>query len=360
MQPHQKSGIKLGVIGTDKSETLEGMRHMKFLKSLIPTTMMAIAISACGGGPDVDQVRADFENPSGSTKDKNGVIAASGKQEASDNSALSLAGGGVPGLGLTATTQKGFEKIGPMRFIAPQLRRLGATSQALRVSQDDDIINESCIDNADELAEALADADVSGGGDEVELSFTIEVGDASKCSSNLSGAFSISYDLKVTATTQQIEAEAKYNNVCDSDTGSCLDGSMIIAGNFDNTSGSSEMLMAWDFTSQYTDEDGKSQTIATKGGIRMTNTATESTIEFLQYVRNSDGEEVSYVLKLGANVNGDVSLDIRGTDGELVCQFSESTGTGTCSGMVDGESFDLSWSEDEYDSVTESDEFLDG
>lgn len=331
---------------------------MKLLKTLIPTTMMAFAISACGGGPDVDKVRADFDNPTGSTKDKNGVIAASGKQEAAgNNSALSLAGGGVPGLGLTASTQTGFEKVAPMRLASPFMRGFNFKSKALRAAQDDDIFSSGCIDNQAELAEQFADAMSDYDGGEIEMSFEIEVSDASKCASNLSGSFSIAYDMKITATTQAIEAEAQYNNMCDSDAGSCLDGAMVISGTVDGTK--EEMLMAWDLTSKFTDEDGKEHTVVTKGGIRMKNSETEASIEYLQYV-NIDGEEYSYVLEIGANVSGDLSLSIRGSDGELNCSFSEANGTGMCSGTVDGEAFDLSWSEEEYDSVTESDEFIDG
>jgi hypothetical protein len=333
---------------------------MKLLKTLIPTTIMAFAITACGGGPDVDQVRADFDNPSGSTKDKNGVIAASGKHEAAgNNSALSLAGAGVPGLGLTATTQKGFEKVGPMRFIAPHLRALGMKSQALTIAQDEgDLFSGDCIDNPEEFAEQLAEAEVSDDGSEVELSFEISVSDASKCSANLSGSFSIAYDIKVTQGSYSVEAEATYDNMCDSDSKSCLDGAMVIAGSFEGTT--SEMLMAWDLTSQFTDEDGKEQAVATKGGIRMRNTATEASVEILLYV-NLDGEEYSYVLKVAADVNGNSSFEFRGSDGEAICSFSESTGAAMCSGVdADGVAFDYSWSEEEYDSVTESDEFLDG
>src|SRR5262245_33029707 len=122
MPKHKKSGIN--------QDTLEEATMMKRLMSgLVPTTILAVAVTACGG-PDIDKVKADFENPSGSTTDKSGVIAAQGKQSAAgNNSALSLAGGGVPGFGLTATGRgSGFAKIAPRTVFGAKLLNLAAVA----------------------------------------------------------------------------------------------------------------------------------------------------------------------------------------------------------------------------------------
>jgi hypothetical protein len=73
---------------------------------------------ACGG-PDIDQVKADFDNPSGSTTDKNSVMSASSQANAS-GSVRSLGASGVPGQSLTAKGKlRQFGEISMMKRYGP-------------------------------------------------------------------------------------------------------------------------------------------------------------------------------------------------------------------------------------------------
>jgi hypothetical protein len=333
---------------------------MKMLKNgLIPTAIMAAAISACGGGPDIDQVKKDFDNPSGSGKDKTGVIAASGKQDStSSNGALGAAGGGIPGFGLTAVGATKLSKVNPLTIIRPHFP-MGRAYSALRVNQfedDEAFFGPGCVDNADELNEASAEIQAAIlSGEDAEVSFSIEISDLSKCDSSLSGGMEISYELAREGGKMSIEAEASYDNVCDSESGACLDGAFVISGYANGSD--SEMVMAWDLKATGPDDDGNEYTIETKGGIRMRSGAGGSSFEYLQYVKDSTGEEVSYVLKIGADAMGNATLEFRCRDGNLSCAVSTTTGAGACTGEIDGQTFSIEWTDADWDSVTESDDF---
>lgn len=332
----------------------------RFMKSLVPATMMAMLVSACGGGPDVDQVKADFENPSGSTKDKNGVIAASGKQGTTNNSALGVAGGGIPGLGLTAEGRSTiFNKIAPRTVFGPKLTQIAAVAMKrsdLRVAQSET----SCFDSS-ELQEASAElqaAAVKGEKASVSVSMSVDLGD---CSADASGSLDLSMDMTVDGTKISYDVEYTFNNVCDKTSGECLDGGMAQQAAIDlsDMDASIKSVSAWDFTA--TDGDGNS--IHTKGGLRIgfSSDAMGDTakIEYLLYVADSSGNEVSYVLTIEANgATGELTLAIRGSDGELTCSFSEATGSGMCSGTdSSGSSFEMSWTDGEYDAITSSEDY---
>lgn len=330
---------------------------------LIPTTILAMAISACGG-PDIDKVKADFENPSGSAKDKNAVIAANGKQNtAGNNSALSLAGGGVPGLGLGASS---FARMAPKAIIGRQIAGIAAVAfhrSELRAQQ----ASPACFMSSDTTqAQAdLAEAFMSGGSASVSYTISANLGD---CDIGASGTMDMSIDMKVDGQTISYEAEVTYGNVCEDATGSCIDGGMAQQGAIDlggadmsNIFGSIKLVSAWDFTATFNDAAGKQQSIKSKGGLRVgfsSDANGESgKIEFLEYVTDASGNEVSYVLIIEANSNGDATLKIKCKDGELSCMFSESMGSGSCTGTIDGESFMVDWTGDDYNTVVESDDF---
>jgi hypothetical protein len=351
----------------------------RFVKGLIPTTIMAMAVSACGGGPDIDKAKADFENPSGSGKDKNAVIAANGKQStAGDNSALTLAGGGVPGLGLTVEGKSSrLGKIAPaaiaLRRVAPmvdQANRVkfpGRQIEPLRVSEGAG----DCLVSTDfEQAQADFTAALMEG-KEASFSATFKAGDLSACDSSLSGAMVMSMDMKLTQTAMLISIETSFDQVCDNNEGSCADGAMAqdaaieFGGMGESVFGSVKMVSAWDLTATYTDEAGAKQSIASKGGIRLgylgTQAGEEASLEYLNYVKDSSGSEVSYVLIIKANtMDGSASITIKCKDGELTCSFNDTTGEGMCSGNIDGETLMESWTAEEYDVVVESEDFKNG
>lgn len=347
----QKSGITLAM--------------KRLMNSLIPASLMAMAISACGGGPDVDQVKADFENPSGSTKDKNGVIAASGKQGTTSNSALGVAGGGVPGLGLTADGKSTiFNKIAPRAVFGSKIANIAAVAMKrsdLRVAQAET----TCFDGS-EFAEASAElqaAAVKGEKASVSVSTSVDLGN---CSADASGSLDLSMEMTVDGAKISYEVEYTFNNVCDKSSGECLDGGMaqeaaidLSAADMENLFGSIKSVSAWDFTAT----DGEGNSIHTKGGLRIGFSSDamgdSAKIEYLLYVADSSGNEVSYVLTIEANgATGELTLAIKGSDGELNCSFSEATGSGMCSGTdSSGASFEMSWTDGEYDAVTSSEDY---
>jgi hypothetical protein len=330
---------------------------------LIPTTIVAMAISACGG-PDIDKVKADFENPSGSAKDKNAVIAANGKQNTAGNSsALSLAGGGVPGLGLGSSA---FTKIATKTIVARQIAsiaQIGLHKSELRAQA----ASPACFQSSDatQASQDLAEAFMTGGSASASYSISVNLAD---CDVGASGSMEMSIDMKVDGQTISYDSEVTMNNVCEEATGSCVDGGMAQQGAIDlgsadmsNIFGSIKLVSAWDFTATFKDAAGKDQSIKSKGGLRIGYSSDANgesgKIEYLEYVTDASGNEVSYVLIIEANSNGDATLKIKCKDGELSCMFSESMGSGSCNGTIDGESFMVDWTSDDYNSVVDSDDF---
>lgn len=336
------------------------------MKRLIPTTILAVAVTACGGA-DIDKVKADFENPSGSTQDKNGVIAANGKQQAAgSNSALSLAGGGVPGLGLSTTGSGAkFAKISPRTVFGSKMVNIAAAGlkrSELRVAQSE----ASCFDSSEleEKSGELQAAVATGGKAEASVSMSVNMAD---CDPGMSGSLDLDMNMKVDGAKISYDVEYTFSNVCETASGDCVDGAMaqeafidFSSADMTNLFGSIKSVSAWDLTATYTNEKGVQETITSKGGLRIgfsSNAGGESAeIEYLNYVKSSSGEEVSYVLTLKATTgqDGKLTISIRGSDGSLECTFTEATGEGMC---TDGNGNTVSWTEAEYSDVTSSDDF---
>lgn len=321
---------------------------------ILGAAFISFGLAACGGGPDIDKAKADFANPSGKTSDKNGVIAAQGKQDAS-GSAMQLGAGGLPGnsFGLSATGKSGFAKASVARLMAPQAERLRALVQrdqyrsfGLTTAQDDS----SCGDAeasaifGEDLAADAADGEVSGSG-----SFTI---DYSSCNIGLTGSADYSIEYEITQTSMKFTIEVSMNNVCQED--ECVTGAMAMEMSAEGglgAAGTFQIITAWDLTSTH---EGKE--IKSKGGIKMGfDDQGTSTIEILVYVNTADGEEWSYVLKATQDFDGAGSLEIRGSDGELSCTWS-ADGSGQCTGDAGA----LEWSAEESDAVEGEEWFAEG
>jgi hypothetical protein len=335
-------------------------------RALVPCAALAALVSACGGGPDLARVRADFESPSGLTKDKQGVIAASGKQTTSGTgSALSLAGNGVPGFGLVdGRGSHAFASIAPSGVVRRQMAEYvrqarGQRLDHLRTHDGAD----ACFGEIDQQKLArFGQALQSGGNAKLEHSGTANF---SSCSRELTGSAKFSMKIEVRNGTQ-MKAEIEYalNEVCQKADNSCVDGelAMEMEMNLDENAleglGNLRYVGAWDLVLTGNGESGARETISSKGGVRFGFSTSSSgqeqaSFEYLHYVKDSSGKEVSYVFSLRSD-GGTTMLAIRGADGELTCSFNEASGEGQCQGTVDGEAFDLSWTDADFAEVTSS------
>src|SRR5262245_7348646 len=107
---------------------------------MLGSALTTLLLVACGGGPDINQIKADFDSPSGSVKSKDGMAAASGSLDAS-GSAVVVGGGGVPGTSLTASGKNvGLWQLNARRTWEARATSLrdflnGKSSQALTEAQ---------------------------------------------------------------------------------------------------------------------------------------------------------------------------------------------------------------------------------
>lgn len=335
----------------------------------------ALALTACGGGPDIDQVRADFDNPSGSTKDKTGVLAANGKRDASE-SALRLTTG-VPGAsgGLTAAGKAhGLDKIAPRALWEQKLRslynqRMATEGRALRMAQDEEPIGgddfgSGCQDSPEAQAafqELVTDLGVDAanplGGSTADASAEYTQDLASCSGGALTGTLEVAIEVELEEGKMRFAIEQGFVEVCEAEGAkTCINGTFIMeatmAGSGTGEDGSLEFLTAWELDATWT-EDGAELSASTKGGIRMAVDNQMFGLEYLVYCKDSAGEEVSYVLRFQVNADGSMSLEYKGADGEMSCSVT-SDGNGQCTG--DSE---MTWTDAEYDGVVESDDFED-
>jgi hypothetical protein len=321
---------------------------------ILGAAFISIGLVACGG-PDIDKVKADFQNPSGKTSDKSGVIAAQGKQSSSSG-AMQVGVGGVPGLGgdgLTAVGKdKGFVKASAARLMIPQAERIRSLVQKTPVRQFAlDIAQAEGGDCGDAEATAALGEDlaVDAADGEASGSFSFSVDFSSCAGSGLTGKATYNVDYEVSQTAFDMTVSLDFDAVCQ-ENGDCITGSMLMNMNADGgvgAAGSFETITAWDLTAT---TDGKE--ITTKGGIKMGFDDLGSSIEILVYVNTADGEEWSYVLKATQGFNGEGMLEIRGSDGNATCTW-HADGNGQCTGDAGA----LEWTAEESDAV-ESEEWF--
>lgn len=299
-------------------------------KIITATAFVSFAVAACGGSdaPSIDQIKADFENPSGSTKDKQSVAGAYSKQNSSQGAAGFAAGGFAGGgFGLTAAdTDKlaPFARFQPNRILAPALRAraMGYTYRGLSEAQTG-----ACFTQAD-LIGGVSPGDTSG-------SFSSSK-DLSTCAEGMTGTLSIDGEWEVDTTAQSFryKIEYTYANVCVTADNLCIDGSMAMemeSGGSTTGTANFSLIAGW----FYTLKEG-TKTYETKGGMRLAaNESGAGRFEYLVYVKDSSGNEVSLVISYETDGQGNAVLKIRGDDGSITCTVS-ADGSGACDG-------DLNW-----------------
>ena len=323
---------------------------LRKLASALPATLLLVA---CGGGPDINQVKADFNSPSGSVKNKDGMAAASGSLDAS-GSAVVVGGGGVPGQSLTAfgkntgLWQLNARHAWGARAVALRDYLNGKSSQALSEAQFE---GEGC-DNTPEAQEAFNDltadlaTDLVFGGSKINGSASYSQ-DFSTCSGGeLSGTAKIKIEFEAEQTGDDSGRFAftvtyGFDNVCEltTDEKACLTGTMIIeaeaegAGDF----GALTFTSAWELDATWT-EDGVERSATIKGGIRSSLEGDGSTgsakIEVINYVTTPEGEEWSYVWEFEGAFNGlegTATVSCRGSDGSVTCTIDDTGGSCTAS-----------------------------
>lgn len=331
----------------------------------------SFALTACGGGPDIDQVRADFDNPSGSTKDKTGVMAANGKRDASE-SALNLATG-VPGSagGLTAAGKfPGIQKVAPRVLWEENLRNLynrkmAVEGQSLRVAQCQVPGGDAGCANSPEANEAYlkllqqlgvdAENPLAGGSGNASVSYTQDLGSCS--GGDLTGTMEVSLEVTVETGKLSFTIEQEFSSACETEGAqTCIDGSFVMEASLTGTpeggEGTFEFLTAWVLDATW-QENGAQLSASTKGGIRLAGGNGMFAIEFLIYCKDSNGEEVSYVLRYRVNADGSSVLEYKGADGELSCTVT-ADGNAQCTGSAE-----MAWTDAEYVGVLSSDDFQD-
>lgn len=293
------------------------------------TALFALTLAACGSKtPSIDQVKADFESPSGSTKSKQSVAGAYAKQNSS-GPATSFAAGGFAGGGF-GLTQAGPGAFTRQNVVNPLLsyiraRALGVKYQGLSEAQDS-----SCFDQSNVSGSGSADG-TSG-----SVSYSVDLG---ACSGGaLTGQLTVDaeFELDQAAGILHYEVEQTMDQVCSTEPASCVDGTMTMEMdlNFNDLTGqgASNLVAGWFFTIT---EDGK--TYETKGGMRLdADSASGATkFEYLVYVKDENGQEVSLVISFEDDGMGNSSLKITGSDGSISCT-ANADGSGSCDG-------DLSW-----------------
>lgn len=340
---------------------------------LFPTALTAIALTACGSsGPDLDQVRQDFDNPTGSISDRTALMDATGKREAS-GPALALAGGGIPGQSLTAAEVKGVGQLAPMKLHGRHMERvryaLSETGRAraglsadAELPGDGDYSN-TCAESPEAEAafqgayEALI-RDAAGGGSSASASASYSL-DVGACAANMTGTLSIDLEISVQATgsdsgSMRFKVTQKYEDVCEvGGEQRCIDGTFVMEASASSDgmqTGAFETLSAWELTATWVDA-GTTHTASTKGGIRMSvegeGEQGSFAIEYLVYAQNAQGEEVSFVLEISADSEGQAALVYRGADGSLECRV-EASGAGTCTAVGSDGTETVSWTAEEY------------
>lgn len=316
---------------------------------LIATTSLSLGLVACGGDK-IDQVRTDFASPSGSTANKDAVIAVEG-QRSGASPAMGLAAGGVPGA-LTAygksrpleqVSVRQWESRAEQLFQAYAARRAGAEVQTQRAA----LVGQGCADSPEANAafeeiwrEFVIDAAIGFGAASGDATYSVDV-DA--CSDGeLTGNLSIY--LKIQASDDEVFFEVKQTmDVCEnSGAMACVDGETVMRATGSDDGGSastSEVLAYWDVKSSWQD-DGVARNAQLKGGIRIAGSSNgmdaTASIEYLFYVQGPDGQEFSYVWTLTAEStggNGMVTWTLRGADGEVSCTADENMVS--CTGSAD-------------------------
>lgn len=317
------------------------------MRNIFITTPFALglALAACGGDvPSTSQIKADFESPSGSTKSKQTVAGAYTKNQAA-GTASGLASSFSPLGGLSAAGQgSALERVGVARMMQPHLARLsqhvsGKVARGLSAATDFD----ACMDSEEigqELASSLATGSTSG-------SFDVDI-DLSSCSGGqLTGSIAMSGSFDIDGESFVFEVSQVMTNVCETSGNKyCVTGEYLMEATMANEQMS--LVSGWYATATW-EEDGAQRSLVTKGGVKLGLGGDAGSVEYLVYVTDENGEEVSLVLKIDTTADGTTTVSIRGSDGSLDCTI-DSSGGGSCGG-------DLSWDDAYVDTLEADPEF---
>lgn len=325
---------------------------------LILLPIVPLMLAACGGGPDIDKVKADFSSPSGSVGSKEAVIAANGERSAS-GPGISLAGGGVPGVALTVrgngatldelSAMRGFSGRAESLYVA---LRSKSKEQALSAAQFE--VNAGCHDGQvaqqayEELInDLLLDAINPLGGD-LDGSADYELDLASCSDGRLTGNLEVEIEVELSDNRFLFRVTENFDNVCETaGVESCVDGELIMEAEANSTGSEAEnfaFIVAWELDTRWNDS-GTPREATVSGGLRLLSETTmmmaTSSVEYLFYVNTPEGDEASYVFRATADEMGNGTLEIRGRDGSLTCSVSDEGGMCTATGS-DGMTT-LSW-----------------
>lgn len=331
------------------------------------TLFFSAALVACGG-PDIEKVKADFESPSGSTKDQSGVIAASSKRDGSSG-VMALGAGGVPGQSLTAARpRRGFDQANLGRTWgkrAESLRDLLVTRKVPAQQQQN--LGPSACDNSPEARAAYEEMISGFVGDALgtalnPFSDTISgsasyTQDFSTCSNGeLTGSADIELEYEFSENRFRFAVTYNLDNVCETaGDQACISGEMIaealIEG--DDLMGQLSFTTAWQVDGSWND-DGTRREATLSGGVRIKLEGNQdgsgsATLQYLVYVNTPDGDEYSYVWEVVAQGdgqgNGSVTWRCRGSDGSIDCHADENGGM--CTATDASGTVVVSWTRDQ-------------
>jgi hypothetical protein len=316
---------------------------------LILIPLVPLLFAACGGGPDIDKVKEDFNNPSGSVSSKEAIIAANGERDAS-GPGISLAGGGVPGAALMAArSEPALEELSAMRGFSFKAESLFAAlkakskQQALSAAQFE--TNAGCHDSevareayADMISDLFLDALNPLGGD-LDGSADYELDLASCSEGRLSGNLEVELEVELSENRFVFRVTENFDNVCEiGGVESCVNGELIMEAEANNSGSAAEnftFVVAWELDTRWNDS-GTSREATVSGGLRLASMTTmemaTSTVEYLFYVNTPEGDEASYVFRATADEMGNGTLEIRGRDGSLTCSVNDGGGMCTSTG----------------------------
>ncbi len=313
------------------------------------SAVLATGMIACGGGPDIDQVKEDFDNPSGSTQDKNAVMSASSQASAS-GSVRSLGASGVPGQGLTAIGKvRGFDEINMLKRYAPVIEReyyrnFRHESAPLRAAQFDSCGGAEAEAAAEEIARELSvDAVLGGGSASASASFEMNL-DA--CDAGVTGTVKVEMEVEFSQDYFYFRVTEELQNVCEIEGDrACLDGTLLMEAeaqtDASGEAGELSLIVAWEVDGTW-EEDGARRAASVKGGVRTkvggNGTSGYGSVEYLVYAMTPEGEEYSFVYEISANWDGvgggEGTLLIRGKDGQLECNYTAEMVSCTGSGNI--------------------------
>lgn len=321
-------------------------------------TALTIALSSAAiacGGPDIDQVKQDFESPSGSVTDKDAIVAANAKRDGSDP-ALSIAGGGVPGFGLTAYGKSdAFKKLNVRRTWESNIRDFhqhwaaqNGIAVPARGAQVEDF-GTGCDDSPEVQAamEALwrdlvGDALLGSKSASGSASYTLDLATCSE----YTGKISVDIEMKLSENSFSFKIDETFTNVCSGDQ-ECVTGDVNLEAAADadeaGQAGQLTFVTAWKLAASWL-EDGVAKTASLKGGVRSLFNENGIDIEYLFYVTTPNGEEYSYVFKLVVDENG-ARWEIRGKNGSISCKVDENGGE--CTGTDANGTATVAWTKEE-------------